>query len=81
MSENSASGGVSILGLLGVLFVGLKLTGYVDWEWIWVLAPFWVIPAILLGIFLLFLNITIVLGFAIQGLEWLGKVQEVLKEK
>ncbi len=28
--------------LLGVLFVGLKLTGYVDWSWWWVLSPFWI---------------------------------------
>ena len=39
-----------ILGLLGVMFIGLKLTGYfiglkltgyIDWSWWWVLAPFW----------------------------------------
>lgn len=27
--------------LLGVLFIGLKLTGCIDWSWVWVLAPFW----------------------------------------
>jgi hypothetical protein len=27
--------------LLGILFIGLKLTGYIDWSWLWVLAPFW----------------------------------------
>lgn len=30
-----------ILGLLGVLFIALKLTGYIAWSWLWVLAPFW----------------------------------------
>jgi hypothetical protein len=24
-----------------VLFTGLKLTGYIDWSWWWVLAPLW----------------------------------------
>ena len=24
---------------LGVLFIGLKLTGHIDWSWWWVLAP------------------------------------------
>jgi hydrogenase/urease accessory protein HupE len=28
--------------LLTVLFIGLKLTGYINWSWVWVLAPFWV---------------------------------------
>lgn len=27
--------------LFGVLFVGLKLTGHIDWSWFWVTAPFW----------------------------------------
>lgn len=39
--EQSA-GGIGVVGLLGVLFVGLKLTGYIAWSWWWVLAPFWV---------------------------------------
>jgi len=28
--------------LLGILFVGLKLTGYIDWSWWWVTLPFWI---------------------------------------
>lgn len=31
-----------IIGAMGVLFIGLKLTGHIDWSWWWVLAPFWV---------------------------------------
>ena len=30
-----------VAGMLGILFVGLKLTGYIDWSWWWVTAPFW----------------------------------------
>ncbi len=43
MSTNSSmsSSGVGVLGLLGVAFVVLKLTGYIDWSWWWVTAPFW----------------------------------------
>lgn len=29
-----------ILGLLGVLFVALKLLGYITWSWFWVTLPF-----------------------------------------
>lgn len=43
MSGNRSSGGgdLGVLGLLGVLFVGLKLTGFIHWSWWWVTAPFW----------------------------------------
>lgn len=42
MSDNNTnSGGIGIFGLLGVLFVGLKLTGHIDWSWWWVTLPFW----------------------------------------
>lgn len=30
-----------LVGLI-LLFIGLKITGYIDWDWIWVLAPLWV---------------------------------------
>lgn len=36
-----SSGGVGATGLLGVIFVALKLLGVIDWPWIWVLSPFW----------------------------------------
>lgn len=41
MATNTNSGGVGVLGLLGVVFVTLKLTGYIDWSWWWVTSPFW----------------------------------------
>jgi hypothetical protein len=42
MSNNSSSsGGTSIIGLLGVAFVVLKLTGFIDWSWWYVTLPFW----------------------------------------
>ncbi|MDQ0241197.1 hypothetical protein [Arthrobacter bambusae] len=42
MSTQSTTSSTSIAGLLGVLFVGLKLTHVIDWSWWWVLAPFWI---------------------------------------
>jgi hypothetical protein len=35
--------------MLGILFVGLKLTNFIDWSWWWVTAPFWMPAAVLLG--------------------------------
>lgn len=37
--NNTSTGGISFLGLLTVLFIGLKLTGVIEWSWFWVLAP------------------------------------------
>ena len=39
---NRDTGGVGFLGLLTLLFIGLKLTGYITWGWIWVLSPLWI---------------------------------------
>lgn len=27
---------------LTLLFIGLKLTGYIDWSWLWVGSPIWI---------------------------------------
>jgi hypothetical protein len=41
--------GPGFLGLLTLLFVGLKLTGNIDWSWWWVLSPLWLPTAIMLA--------------------------------
>ena len=46
-SSDSGSGGIGFCGLLTVLFIGLKLTNYIDWSWWWILSPIW-IPVVLL---------------------------------
>lgn len=40
--SSSSSSGIGFAGLLTVLFIGLKLTGYIDWSWWWVLSPLWI---------------------------------------
>lgn len=42
-----------LIPLLTVLFVGLKLTGYIAWSWVWVLSPLWIGFVIAIPIFLL----------------------------
>lgn len=59
MSNNnsaSSSGGIGILGLLGVAFIVLKLCKVIVWSWWWVLCPFWIGLAVLLvvGLIILF---------------------------
>lgn len=33
--------GSGFAGALQVLFIGLKLTGHIDWSWWWVMSPCW----------------------------------------
>ena len=40
--SNGSSGGIGFVGLLQLAFIVLKLTGYIEWSWLWVLAPTWI---------------------------------------
>lgn len=42
-NESTASnGGIGFLGLLTIVFIVLKLTGFITWSWWWVLATSWI---------------------------------------
>ena len=63
MSNASAnSGGIGFVGLLTILFIGLKLTGYVAWSWIWVLSPIWISIIITIVIILIIVVVMMILG-------------------
>lgn len=55
MATNNVTntGGSGFLGLLTLIFITLKLTGYITWSWWWVLAPMWIPLAIILPIFII----------------------------
>lgn len=38
-SSSSSSSGIGFFGLLTILFIALKLTGYISWSWWLVLLP------------------------------------------
>ena len=46
--------GIGFSGILFIVFLILKLTGYIDWSWWWVTAPLW-IPLAIAMIFLVFI--------------------------
>lgn len=49
-STTSTSGGIGFVGLLTIVFITLKLTGYIDWSWWWVLSPLWISAIIVVAL-------------------------------
>ena len=65
--SNDIEEGVFFYGLLGLLFVGLKLGGIINWSWWLVTSPLWGGLAVGVGM--------IGIIFTITGLKWLfGKL-------
>lgn len=59
-SSSSSSGGIGFVGLLTIVFITLKLLGYIDWSWWWVLSPIWIATII----------VVLVLGVVFAVLAW-----------
>lgn len=57
--NNTTAGGIGFCGLLAVAFIVLKLTGVINWSWLWVLAPLWIPAVIAVGILLICLVVVL----------------------
>lgn len=62
MNNNNSSSGIGFFGLLTILFIGLKLTGYIQWSWWLVLSPIWA--------WILLLTLFLIIVFVIYGKRW-----------
>jgi hypothetical protein len=51
---------MGFLGWLGILFIGLKLTGFINWPWLWVLAPIWIPLSIGLAVAIIMLVLLLI---------------------
>ena len=49
--------GIGFCGLLNIVFIVMKLTHLIDWNWLWVFAPLWMYVGLEAVIVLLFLVI------------------------
>jgi CHASE2 domain-containing sensor protein len=56
---STSSSGISFSGMLAIVFIALKLTGFISWSWLWVLSPLW-IPLVFVAFILL-----VIAGWAI----------------
>jgi hypothetical protein len=50
-SSSSSSSGIGFVGMLAILFIGLKLLHKIDWSWWWVLSPIWI--SMIVGVIIL----------------------------
>lgn len=66
-NESRSAGGVGFVGLLQLLFIGLKLCKVIDWSWWWVLAPTWISVSLLIVVIVI---ICIVFGVKRKKKGW-----------
>lgn len=73
--KNSSRPGIGILGILQIVFITLKLTDNLDWNWFWVLSPTLLPIGLVLGAGLIYgLIILLLIGLGVKTYE------EVLKK-
>lgn len=59
---------------LALIFITLRLTGHIDWHWLWVLSPLWGIPALVVLVFLFIFTMGMVFGFLSKLFGWASKL-------
>lgn len=56
--------GMGLGGWLTLIFVTLKLVGFITWSWWWVLSPVWIGAGLFLAVFLFIILCGIIVYFA-----------------
>jgi len=74
MAKNSGSSGLSLPGVLFIIFLILKLTGNIDWSWWWVTSPLWIPVVLFIGL------VFVLIGVLLAALA-LGMSMEDIKSK
>ena len=72
MASKNSSSGLSLAGVLFIVFLILKLTENIDWSWWWVTSPLWIPIALAVSIFFVVLIVIVLLlifGFSPDDLK------------
>lgn len=56
-SSSSSSGGIGFFGVLMIVFIILKLTGYVNWSWLFIIGFPIITPVVMVLLFFTFFAI------------------------
>lgn len=71
MSKNTktTTTGVSLLGVLQIIFIVLKLCGLIDWSWWKVFIPMWIDLGII-AVFLLLYFVILIIAYIYDKHSW-----------
>ena len=81
MASKNSNSGLSLPGVLFIIFLILKLTGNIDWSWWWVTSPLWIPVCLFLGVFFILIGVILValiFGMSIKDIKL--KASEVSKK-
>jgi len=79
MSTNNKKPGLGLLGVLQIVFIVLKLTDNLDWNWFWVLSPT-ILPIFAFITFVIIATIVIVTGVGL-GIWDIDLISKKFKKK
>ena len=72
MEDRRTAGGIGFLGMLTILFIGLKLGGVINWSWWWVLSPMWLPLVVVLVLCAVYIGLDLIFGNDKGGFDGRG---------
>jgi hypothetical protein len=76
MASKNSNSGLSLPGVLFIIFLILKLTGNIDWSWWWVTSPLWIPVCLFFGVVFVLIGVILValiLGMSIEDIKLKSK--------
>ncbi len=65
MDKKARGAGLGFVSVLTLIFIVLKLADFIDWSWIWVLSPVWII-----GLFIMIIFAIVLVAGRIKKGKW-----------
>lgn len=86
MSEEKKSiasnGSIAFCSFLVLLFTVLKVTGLIDWSWMWVLAPWWIpLSVVIVPVFVVVCAVAVVFVCVCLHERWVDRRARKKKEE
>ena len=62
LNQKGSADSIGLFGVIGIVFIILKLTSVIAWSWWWVLCPFWGGLVFELTVFLVFVIVGLIVA-------------------
>lgn len=53
--KSNSNGGIGFIGLLTIAFIVLKLLKVINWSWVWVLSPLWLLLVLAIVLIIIYI--------------------------